>query len=678
MISIVPKSFDIGKFVQNATRKSKIFSSFLQKYIVYDTETYIVKGKDYLKLKELKTEYDVHVDEEKLRIILNTVMLDDNRDFTIHLLKLGVAFYVENGEIKEELRFRKPAEFSEFVNRIAEREGNIALIAHNHNFDMRTTGIDIELVKRYGWNVKYGSLKTGGFIVMFRKGDKSIYGWDTLNVFPDSLENLSKYTKTKKVEIEDFTNVDDETLMKRCYNDVMITYEVVELYKRISKELNIKMLPTLSQMSILYLLEKNLVDMRFSYSDHISFIGESIQSYRGGRTEIFYQGTIKEPVYVLDVNSLYPYVMYQYSYPIKLYKMLTNPGVDEIYGYIKQGFNVLADTEMNFDGEIGVKYNDRLVFPKGYGRVSINTQEVKYAIENKLIREIKRAWIFKSSRLFESMKELYEKRKQFKSEGRDDLQFMVKILMNSGYGRFGYQRELSFQYNGDEPYELLVNIANEYGLLGTIHWLVTGYLIVLNKVLIADVLPIIAAEVSANGRMYITNYKLLVEKYGGKVYYMDTDSLFVDQRGYEILNSHGAINPNEFGKLKHEKTYDILHINAPKNYKGYYQGKLISDKKKGISKYALEIEDNVYKQEQSLGVAMSRDVIDYGLIWYDVIKKNSNKYDKGIVREDGSVEPLLLENYNVDYEKPIQVLDYHSLSSMKSFIEHIISELEDI
>ncbi|GAI17181.1 unnamed protein product, partial [marine sediment metagenome] len=42
------------------------------------------------------------------------------------------------------------------------------------------------------------------------------------------------------------------------------------------------------------------------------------ESYRGGRTECFYLGELKDDnYYIVDVNSLYAFVMREHLYPVK-------------------------------------------------------------------------------------------------------------------------------------------------------------------------------------------------------------------------------------------------------------------------------------------------------------------------------------------------------------------------
>lgn len=677
MQNLVVKGFNSKEAIEEFLEKSEKFKRYLDNYVVYDTETYAVRGRcvDELidRIQEARAQgiisFDVNVNREAMEKRLGHVF-EKGHNVIIHLLRLGYAAHVKGGEIVDEVYFRDPGSFATFLSKVVKRGSRyLGLIAHNHGFDLRTTGIDIEMEKR-GWDIRYFSVDVRSFMGLM-KNERKIYLWDTLNVFPESLESLSKYTKTKKVEIDDFNAASLELLRQRVKNDVMINYELVELFKKVTKELNVDPLPTLSQMSMLYLLKNYRGNIVFTKDQVKRFLVLAEQAYRGGRTEIFFRGKIRGRIYGLDINSLYPYVMAEYKYPVGLIEERSNITAGELMYEISQGNLVLADVSTELDGNIGISYKDRLVFPKVRdARVVLNTAELAYLAKRGLIKEVHRAFIFKGDYIFNT-KELYERRKEYKKQGRDDLQYMVKILMNSGYGRYGYLRQ--FTYSGKELggvdrliYEgLNVNIKN----------MLTNNIVIISNLLYSEAMPLIAAEVTANARMHITKYKILVEENGGRVYYMDTDSLYVDEKGYEILKNAGVLNDSELGMFKLEKVIDEMEIEAPKVYRFKDEKGKEVVKKKGVSKSALEVEENVYLQEQSTGVYVNRELINYGVVWYEQEKELKNEYVKGIVMSDGGVRPLELETYNVNDWKKYNLVD----ENVVKFVTRVLGgEYEDM
>ena len=91
----------------------------------------------------------------------------------------------------------------------------------------------------------------------------------------------------------------------------------------------------------------------------------------------------------------------------------------------------------------------------------------------------------------------------------------------------------------------------------------------------------IAAHVTSYSRVLLLKY---IEKAGWpNVYYCDTDSLFLNEAGYQSLKD--VLSDSEIGKLKLEKEGNLLEIHAPKDYqfddkvtmKGIKKGSILLD-----------------------------------------------------------------------------------------------------
>jgi len=145
--------------------------------------------------------------------------------------------------------------------------------------------------------------------------------------------------------------------------------------------------------------------------------------------------------------------------------------------------------------------------------------------------------------------------------------------------------------------------------------------------------PAIASHITAYARMYL--YELIKKAGFENVYYCDTDSLFVNEEGYNRLKNF--IDDKELGKLKLEEVGECI-IWGAKNYKFNETRKI-----KGIPKKS-EYKDGAYWWWQ---FERWRSGFKYGL--HDgVILKLAHRsikspYDKRIVHEDGSTEPIYLE-----------------------------------
>jgi hypothetical protein len=111
--------------------------------------------------------------------------------------------------------------------------------------------------------------------------------------------------------------------------------------------------------------------------------------------------------------------------------------------------------------------------------------------------------------------------------------------------------------------------------------------------------PAIAAHVTAEARMKL--WSLIKQAGREHVYYVDTDSLYVDDSGYARL-SH-LVDSNTLGLLKLEAEYGYAWFRAPKDYE-HSRGERI----KGVRAKAVKLSSNSYRQEtfESYDQALAR------------------------------------------------------------------------
>jgi hypothetical protein len=143
--------------------------------------------------------------------------------------------------------------------------------------------------------------------------------------------------------------------------------------------------------------------------------------------------------------------------------------------------------------------------------------------------------------------------------------------------------------------------------------------------------PIIAAYVTSYGRSLLFNYCDIAGN--NNVYYVDTDSLFVNEVGYRNLKRNNCINPYEIGKLKLESSDKQCIFFGPKDY--LFNAKR---KQKGIRQDAIKIGDSEYMQNQFEGLS---SILKRGgepfikISW--IIKCVSNMYTKGRTTKSGRI-----------------------------------------
>jgi len=120
------------------------------------------------------------------------------------------------------------------------------------------------------------------------------------------------------------------------------------------------------------------------------------------------------------------------------------------------------------------------------------------------------------------------------------------------------------------------------------------------------------------------------------VYYVDTDSLIVDQAGCDRLRPN--IDPDRIGALKIESISKTITIRALKDYRTD-----TSHHVKGIRPTAVEVSHNTYEQSELPGLnalLRRRDVHHY--YCETVVKRVCRTYLKGVRRRGGQVLPYVL------------------------------------
>lgn len=158
--------------------------------------------------------------------------------------------------------------------------------------------------------------------------------------------------------------------------------------------------------------------------------------YYGGRNECF-KYAVYDSVYYYDINSLYPFVMRNGLYPVAIHKAKGKEALKEQLYYV----NATVELPYIYVPPLPTKL-DKLYFT--YGKVS----GWFYSPEFRLIEgiadniQIREAYTFTPSALFKDFVGKYWAiRQKYQQEG-NELQKVVKLYLNSLYGKFGQKREI--------------------------------------------------------------------------------------------------------------------------------------------------------------------------------------------------------------------------------------------
>lgn len=514
---------------------------------------------------------------------------------TIHqVFKLGYAIYcqrLENGELEiiRELEFRSVRPFLNWVSGLCYKKTATYLVAFNIVFDLTVLRV-FQLFPSLGWDLE--SFYSKGKVSIFRwqKAGSRLVGLDCSNLFPGKLDDLGVSLGIPKLKI-DFKTASDQETMTYCKHDVEIMRSGFESWFKFLHDNECgSFKPTVASTAFNTWRHKHLTETVHIHSHKLALELER-ESYKGGRTEVLFQGSLQQGnFYYLDINNMYGFILQNYEFPARLWNARDSGDLWRLNFKLKKYCCIARVVLEVSESVFPYSYNDHTCYPTGLLELTLTTPELKYAIGRGWLREVKAISWYRKERLFESyIKEFRLLRSKYQESGSEIYEKIVKLLINGLYGKFG-QKKLSQEKIGNcDPNVFLREIVfdrvrkeyfDQVWLGGTIFEEKTGgeaY----------HSFPAIASHVTAYARLYLNWFVKQVPP--GCVYYMDTDSLIVNQRGFNALKFY--INPTQIGMLKVELKSPWLEINAPKDYS--MEGRV---RTKGIKANALKLSENEYSQ----------------------------------------------------------------------------------
>jgi len=243
-------------------------------------------------------------------------------------------------------------------------------------------------------------------------------------------------TLTKEKEICE--NID--LIIKYCLNDAILAQRLTDYFYKKMREANI---PAVKPISTAYLSENYFIakcDIPTFYDAPRRIQQIAYNSYHGGRFEIFRRGYYEGEVYNYDINSAYPNQIKNLPDLRGLkWEETRKYHEDAVLGYYTVKIHY---TEEPLIAPIGIKPKDKLIFPIGTFTTTITKEELDVVTD---LADVKilfgyEAW-WKENEYTEvypfkeEIERLYNERQRLKREG-NDLEYQIKIILNSAYGKF--------------------------------------------------------------------------------------------------------------------------------------------------------------------------------------------------------------------------------------------------
>jgi hypothetical protein len=467
--------------------------------------------------------------------------------------------------------------------------------------------------------------------VFIRKAGNMMFISST-NFFSESLKELGITFGLHKMDSPNFEKCTDEELISYNIRDTQVLTFVMKYYIKFLKENDLGCFkPTIAGQAI------NAFRHRFMHTNLLIHTYPEIlemekTSFRGGRNETF-RFEKADNIYELDVNSMYPFVMKTFKYPT--IPLSTNPinncTINDLKECISKDLFLLADCDLNLKKPFIATKRDKLLFPIGKFRQVITSPEIEYILNNPECGEIikvNRLICYKQEKIFDKYVDFFYNLRQ--SNSNETIQYMCKKFLNSLYGKFGQKKSSETTIITDE------NIKKFwFKIMSDLHtFRIDEKTKIGNDLYFSekcdgdyskDSMPIISSAVTSFARRLLWELMMIAEE--ENFYYCDTDSLFVNQTGYDNLLKANKIDDKILGAMKCKKS-GILKCNGNKDY--IFDNKI---KIKGIKKDAIRLKEGKYIQKQFL-TKKSRYIkaIPDGVVRVEYVTKElKREYDKGII-----------------------------------------------
>ena len=524
-----------------------------------------------------------------------------------------------------------------------------SFIAHNTTYDFNVMNM-FKWLSDNNFRITLFNPAKGAFVIIARNSRTTISIIDNMNFFTGALKSIGEELGFKKLKMPN-ENAPIALWIKYCKKDVAIVTKCLMELSKISKQFGYGHLRLTRAQLAFSIYRSSFLEYSIKLHNDLDILKLEKQSYYGGRTEAFFIGdTGKNKKYYVDFNSLYPAVMKNNEFSTRYYAKFKNPSNKKFAVYMKM-FNVCAKVDIETDKPIfPYQTKDRLLFPIGRFTTYLAYPELQYAYDNNLIKKVHYGSLYRTAEIFTGfITHFHNIKTKAKKNNKPALTYFAKLMLNSLYGKFGQNTPSLIPLNlkSEKRYEAKIIIDFEKNKIFTEKTINYEVYEETAKQISKYSSPIIASEVTSFARLKLW---LAVEKAGiNNVFYVDTDSLIVNQQGYDNLQNE--IKENELGFLELEKTSNHCIIHALKDYEFGSEIKL-----KGVPSKAKKINESTYEYDSWFTTIRSLSQISGALMRHGKLTKELRRDNaKSLILPNGRCYPWALNEFllaNNNNQKP--------------------------
>jgi hypothetical protein len=511
---------------------------------------------------------------------------------THHRLRLGVACFVKwrRGSVPTEdwRTFTEPSGFWQLLDAFTHKSHPVWLYAHNAMFDLTILNL-WEQIEKGAYKIRwmgepylnrktgktvtpkehYGTFAVEGkpFIVESMSSRGRVNFLDSMNYFDCSLADLGEMVGVHKMGLPTAADRDD-VWQVYCQQDVQILKTaVLDLAREWERDDNGNWQPTGPALAWSHFRHAHY---NTPIVNHDCEPGRRLEwdAYYPGECRAFFFGEVPGPVVHYDVNSLYPAMMIDRDYPIRLIDHVLSPR-PSAFEHLRENYCVIAEVTLQSKADrYPVRRGGRVYYPTGRFRTFLAGPELQTAWDAGCVAALHAVNYYARGQPFGSyVARWYAEKRAAEANGNQARRGLSKLLLNGLYGKFAQQSKgwktcpdvdvvrpwKSFPWNHPQyPGNLYARSVGWEGQILT------------DREDTAHTFPAIPAYVTSYSREFMRMVRSLFPP--RTVVYQDTDSLFVlASAAVPVGAAFDLIGP-DLGQLRLVGTYENMTIRGPRNY----------------------------------------------------------------------------------------------------------------
>jgi len=294
------------------------------------------------------------------------------------------------------------------------------------------------------------------------------------------------------------------------------------------------------------------------------------RAYFGGRTNCYFVGLARGNVYHLDVNSLYPYCMRNFSFPRRFVRFQEGMSHDELQSAMRVYGVVASVLIKSRHSTFPVRIDGKQYHSTGEYWTALCGPELQRAFDTESISRVGTVQLYSIAPLFaEWVDYWYDRKLKAIRRGHDglaELEF-VKLILCSLSGKFAQRGRVwvdrpdiipMFRWGGWVEHDVTTGRYEKWRGIG-------GHAQILSEESEPDhAFPAISAFITSHGREYMR--RIVSSCPERSVYYMATDSIICDHRAFDYLQRAGFVDQFAIGKFKILGQYTECEIFGPNHY----------------------------------------------------------------------------------------------------------------